>query len=71
MTLLNLLKQHLAEWPEGVTVIVQDGVKEVRGQCLKQIGGEMCWAHRPLYIDCELADGYETACVARDQRATD
>ncbi len=67
MTLHNLLKQHLTDWPEGVTVIVQDPDGELRGQFKKQLGYTWMWGHKCVERKFELADDHESACVTRGE----
>lgn len=66
MTLLNLLRNHLDKWPEGVIVILQDPDGSLRCPVLREeFRGKSFWVFRSVG-KLELADDYETAFVTED-----
>ena len=69
MTLLELLKQELKDWPEGAVYLTQDKDREVRK-------GEPCYDHFYSTWDVKeldsyfypevLASDYETAIITKE-----
>ena len=65
MKLIDLLVRELAEWPEGVAILVQDNDEQTTQLSYNKPTGE--WDSMWSVFLSELATDHETAIVTKEQ----